>query len=114
MERDITVQAQHLAGVLNCTVDTESRDRSDWMLCPSIFQTINYMLGPLEVDLFASRLTAQLSSFVSWRPDQEAIAMDAFTIIWTMTHNSKSGLVGSVHRVQISFLALLVRSKLPC
>ena len=37
MERDISVQAQHLAGKLNSTVDEESRvmkDRSDWMLCP--------------------------------------------------------------------------------
>ena len=86
MERDITVQAQHLAGTLNCTADAESRmmrDRSDWMLCPSIFHTINCILGPLEVDLFASRLTTQLPSFVSWRPDPEAMATDAFTIAWT-------------------------------
>ena len=86
MERDITVQAQHLAGALNCTADAESRimrDRSDWMLCPNVFQAINHKLGPLEVDLFASRLTTQLSSFVSWRPDPEAIATDAFTVTWT-------------------------------
>ena len=86
MERDITVQAQHLAGALNCTADAESRvmrDRSDWMLNPSVFQAINHRLGPLEVDLFASRLTAQLRSFVSWRPDPEAIATDAFTMTWT-------------------------------
>ena len=40
MERDITVQAQHLAGALNCTADAESRimrDRSDWMQCPNVF-----------------------------------------------------------------------------
>ena len=43
MERDISVQAQHLAGKLNETADEESRvmkDRSDWMLCPQVFQTI--------------------------------------------------------------------------
>ena len=87
MERDITVQAQHLAGTLNCTADAESRvmrDRSDWMLCPNVFRVINDKVGPLKVDLFASRLTTQLSSFVSWRPDPEALlATDAFTVTWT-------------------------------
>jgi hypothetical protein len=86
MERDISVQAQHLAGRLNVTADEESRvlkDRSDWMLCPRVFQKINHQLGPLEIDLFASRLSAQLPTFVSWRPDPEAMATDAFTISWT-------------------------------
>jgi hypothetical protein len=39
-------------------------------------------LGPLEVDLFASRLTHQLRTYVSWRPDPMAMAMDAFTLDW--------------------------------
>lgn len=88
MERDISVQAQHLAGELNCTADEESRvmnNRSDWLLCPSIFHfhQIIRVLGPLEVDLFASRLFAQLPSYVSWNPDSEALATDAFTVSWT-------------------------------
>ena len=86
MERDISVQAQHLAGVLNCTADAKSRvmkDRSDWMLCPEVFQEINSQLRPLQVDLFASRLSTQLPSFVNWRPDPEARATDAFTVTWT-------------------------------
>ena len=85
MERDISVQAQHLAGKLNCTADEESRvmkDRSDWMLCPSVFRQINRILGPLEVDLFALRLSAQLPTYVSWKPDPETLATDAFTVNW--------------------------------
>ena len=39
-------------------------------------------MGPLQVDLFASRLTHQLRDIVSWRPDPEAIATDAFTLDW--------------------------------
>ena len=58
------------------------KDRSDWMLCLEVFQTINHKLGPLEADLFASRLSTQLPSFVSWRPDPEAMATDAFTLDW--------------------------------
>ena len=85
MKRGILLKAQHLAGVLNTIADNESRvmkDRSDWKLCPSVFQQINQRLGPLEVDLFASRLTYQLQHYVSWRPDPMAVATDAFTLDW--------------------------------
>ena len=40
-------------------------------------------MGPLEVDLFASRLTMQLPRFYSWRPGPQAEAMDAFMQNWT-------------------------------
>ena len=86
LERNITIQASHLPGTLNCTADEESRvmrDRSDWMLCPKVFNKINLRTGPLQVDLFASRLTHQLREYVSWRPDPEAVATDAFTLDWT-------------------------------
>lgn len=57
-------------------------DRSDWKLCPAIFRQITQRLGPLEVDLFASRLTFQLDQYVSWRPDPMAMTTDAFTLDW--------------------------------
>ena len=85
MERSILLKAQHLAGVLNTIADDESRvmkDRSDWMLCPEVFHQINQKLGPLEVDLFASRLTCQLQDYVSWTPYPLAFATDAFTLNW--------------------------------
>ena len=86
LNRNITLQASHLAGVLNVVADEEShvmKDRSDWMLCPQIFRDIDRQTGPLQVDLFASRLTHQLQSYVSWRPDPAATATDAFTLDWT-------------------------------
>ena len=49
-------------------------------LCPTVFRQINQTLGFLEVDLFASLLTHQLQTYVSWRPDP--MAMDAFTLDW--------------------------------
>lgn len=58
LERNIHIRVQHLPGVLN----VESRtmmDRTDWRLNPAIFRRIDNLLGPIEVDLFASRLTAQ-------------------------------------------------------
>ena len=68
MNRNITLQAVHLAGKMNVIADKESqlmKDRTDWMLCPNIFRSLNQRLGPLTVDLFASRLTNQLTQYVS-------------------------------------------------
>ena len=57
------IVAQHIPGVSNTIAGNESRlegDQSNWMLARSVFLKINQALGPLEVDLFASRLTHQL------------------------------------------------------
>ena len=81
LQRDITLTAQHIPGVSNIVADTESRtvrDRTDWKLSPEIFSQINQIFGPLEVDLFASRLTHQLPCYFSWRLDPLAEATDAF------------------------------------
>jgi hypothetical protein len=59
LERNIHITAQHLPGAQNHIADVESRtmvDRSDWKL---LFKRIVNLFGPIEVDLFASRLTAQ-------------------------------------------------------
>ena len=85
LERDILITAQHIPGVSNTVADLESRserDRSDWMLAHEVFQKINQIFGPLEVDLFASRLTHQLPRFFSWKMDPLAEAVDAFQQDW--------------------------------
>ena len=63
LSKDIILTAEHIPGVVNVEADAESRsmkDRTDWKLHPKLFQEINQKWGPLEVDLFASRLTTQL------------------------------------------------------
>ena len=60
------------------------KDQCDWMLNQSIFHQIMSLMGSLEVDLFASRLTRQLPRFYSWRPDPEAEATDAFMQDWSV------------------------------
>ena len=83
LTKNVTLRASHLPGILNERADEEfMKDRSDWMLCPEIFRTIQAQLGPLEIDLFASRLTKQLPTYVSWRPDPEALETDAFSMNW--------------------------------
>ena len=57
-------------------------DEGQNRLCPKVFHKINQKLGPLQVDLFASRLTTQLPHCAGWRPDPEAMACDAFSLDW--------------------------------
>ena len=51
-ERNVSLEAQHLPGVMNSIADRESRawlDRSEWKLSPNIFQKINSQLGPISM-----------------------------------------------------------------
>ena len=85
LSKDIVLTAEYIPGSTNCVADTESRtlkDRTDWKLNPLLFRAIDQSLGPLEVDLFASRLSTQLPRFFSWRPDPMAEATDAFNQQW--------------------------------
>ena len=86
LQREISITAQHIPGIYNNVADGESRvdrDSSDWKLDPIVFARLNELWGPLEVDLFATRLTNQLPRYVSWRPDPEAEATDAFSQDWS-------------------------------
>jgi hypothetical protein len=81
LERQIVLEAQHIPGILNIEADRESRvfvDNNDWKLAPHVFDNLNRAWGPLEVDLFATRLSKQLPRFVSWRPDPEAELFNAW------------------------------------
>ena len=75
LERNINITAQHLPGIQSHIADAESRtmvDRSDWKLNLILFRKIVQYYSPVEVDLFASRLTAQCPIYFSWRPDPYA------------------------------------------
>ena len=83
---NILIEAQCLPGVLNIRVDRESRlflDHHNWQLDPLLFSELNQVWGPLEVDLFASRLSTQLPRFYSWRPDPCSEAVYAFSQDWS-------------------------------
>uniref|UniRef100_A0A914VC37 Reverse transcriptase domain-containing protein n=1 Tax=Plectus sambesii TaxID=2011161 RepID=A0A914VC37_9BILA len=86
LERNISLQAIHLPGVLNTIADLESRsmrEASEWQLDPSLAQVLYERLLQCSVDLFATRNNAQLPLFFSWRPDPEAQAIDAFAQNWS-------------------------------
>ena len=60
LQRKITVAAQYIPGPENVTavyLSQHQRDRTDWMLEPSIFNCVDSQLGPLQVGLFATRFS---------------------------------------------------------
>ena len=86
LERNIHITAQYLPGVQNTIADAESRtivDRFDWKLNLNLYRRIDHLFCPIEVDLFASRLTAQCPVYFSWRPDPYTTATDAFLQDWS-------------------------------
>ena len=72
------------------------KDRSDWMLKKSVFHQILTRFPGLNVDHFASRLTAQLPRFFSWRPDPLAEATDALLQDMSGYINPPWNLIGKV------------------
>ena len=86
MIRHIWLTASHIPGKLNVMADTASRvfdDSKEWKLDAELFFEITSHLGPPEMDMFASRLNYQMKPYVSWHPDPEAWAIDAFTVDWS-------------------------------
>lgn len=76
----ITIHAEHILGVYNTVADAESRKRfepSDWKLHEGVFDQLQKVWGPYNVDLFAARHNRQLPHYFSFRPDPEVEAVDA-------------------------------------
>ena len=71
----------HRPGKVNQRADLLSRwkkDHTDIRLPQVCFEQVEQAFGPHSVDMFATRDNALLPRFVSWRPDPESIATDAF------------------------------------
>ena len=66
----------HIPGILKVEADQESRNES-------IFGYIKkYLDFYPSVDLFASRINAQLPRFFAYRPDPKAEVINAFCVSW--------------------------------
>ena len=87
ISKNIWLSATHIPGVETILADQESRlhaKRLEWTLNPQIFLSICSALDITpHIDLFASRINCQLKPFVSYRPDPEASAVDAFCLDWS-------------------------------
>ena len=80
-----TITVEYLPSRLNKIADWESRncdDSSEWKLDPQIIHQIYRSVGGPDIDLFASRLSHQLASYISWRPDPGSRAVDALRQSW--------------------------------
>ena len=86
MEQGTWLTAAHIPGVENTIADGESRRAyvdSEWMLNSLIFEDACRICEfKPDIDLFASRLNAQLDNYVSYRPDPFASYVDAFSLNW--------------------------------
>ena len=86
IDHNIILSSAHIAGSENLTADRLSKDRNidkEWKLNTDIFHQISYNFGVPCIDLFASRMNKQVARFVSFYPDSQAVAIDAFTISWS-------------------------------
>ena len=79
--------ATQIPGIFNVDADRESRKqelRTEWMLDRRDFHYVTKKLNVSpSIELFASRLNTQLPEFMSYRPDPESKAVNAFTQSWT-------------------------------
>ena len=86
IKRGIWLTAGHIPGILNVEADEESRKneiKTEWKLNVKTFNKIlNHFNFEPSIDLFASRINTQLQKFVSYRPDPEASAVNAFSFSW--------------------------------
>ena len=85
LDNGMYLEAVHIPGVDNVEADAASRagpSPHEWRLNPSIFQDLERMTGRFSVDLFATRMNAQLPRFFSWHWDPAAAALDALQQPW--------------------------------
>ena len=82
----VWLSTAHIPGVCNTLADKESRQTlgpSEWALDSKVFsQAVHKAQLTPDIDLFATRLNYKLKPFVSFKPDPEACAIDAFSIPW--------------------------------
>ena len=57
-------------------------DATEWKLNHALFQKIVEKFGKQVIDLFATRINKQLDRYVSWHPQPQSTAINAFSLTW--------------------------------
>lgn len=86
ISRDIWLISCFIPGKINVEADRLSRllnETTEWSLSQNCFTKILHKYPEISVDLFASHLNYKLPKYVSWLPDNQAFACNAFSIKWT-------------------------------
>ena len=86
--RNIWLTLAHIPGKDNIEADSASRKKentsTEWQLQPKLLHSCLKQLDFYpNIDLFATRINRQFPCFLSFKPDPEAFAVDAFTIDWS-------------------------------
>lgn len=84
-DRNLFIYASYIPSAQNIEADAESRvisEETEWSLNQDYFVRVNAHFGHFDIDLFATAINAKCPRFVSWLPDPEAQAIDAFSIDW--------------------------------
>ena len=85
LDKEITLTAEWIPTQLNIVADWESRyvkDSTEWKLSQTIFQKICKAMGTPNIDLFASRVSHQVPTYLSLKADPCCQAVDAFQQNW--------------------------------
>lgn len=85
IERNIILSAEFIAGKENTEADEASRifdENTEWSLANQVFEKLEKQFIKFNIDLFASRLNAKVGQYASWKPDPNALFVDAFSSNW--------------------------------
>jgi hypothetical protein len=86
IDRNNWISCAHIAGIDNTRADELSRHfhlDTEWKLDSSLLSEALQILGTTpNIDLFASSLNYQMTTYVSFQPDPFAYATDAFSLEW--------------------------------
>ena len=85
-ERQVWLSGAHIPSVENVVADYKSRhfaDNLEWSLNDKLFVKIVQRFGKPDIDLFATRLNCKVDTYVSWHPEPNVFAVDAFSICWS-------------------------------
>lgn len=85
LRNNINLTASFISGKDNSRADALSRlsECTELSLNKDTFDMIVKQFGQPVVDLFASKLNAKCNKYVSWKPDCNASAINAFTLNWS-------------------------------
>ena len=82
MSPQITLMVEYLPGIKNLKVDETSREvqksLSEWILYKGVFQKIAKLLGQVDADLYASRLSHQVPRYIGCHQDPYVWMFDVF------------------------------------
>ena len=86
IQESIWILRVHIPGKESTVVDYMSRflsENTEWQLAPIIFKNTAHSFNFIpQLDLFVSYFNSKVPCYVSWFPDSNAVANNAFSVPW--------------------------------